>query len=137
MSQDDVERVARAIIEARFADDDDGYDMPVTDYDRDLARAALSAMPWRELPPDSIPMPRNMGEARAMVLMGERMLRAGKIKEPGHELLREALSALECMLEWFDPPIARGLYEGERDAIADARAAADKIRASLTQERQT
>jgi hypothetical protein len=52
MSQDDdqlVERVARAIIEARFADDDDGYDMPVTDYDRDLARAALSAMPQREL----------------------------------------------------------------------------------------
>jgi hypothetical protein len=52
MSQDDdqlVERVARAIIEARFADDDDGYDMPVTDYDRDLARAALSALPEREL----------------------------------------------------------------------------------------
>lgn len=50
---------------------------------------------------------------------------------PERELLREALSALECMLEWFDPPIARGLYEGERDAIADARAAADKIRAAL------
>ena len=56
---------------------------------------------------------------------------------PGRELLAEALSALEAMVEWFDPPIARGLYEGERDAIADARAAADKIRASLTQENQT
>lgn len=52
MSNDDetVERVARAIIEARFAGDEDGSgDMPTTDYDRDLARAALSALPEREL----------------------------------------------------------------------------------------
>ena len=57
MSQDDdatIERVARAIIDARFAGDEDGSgDMPTTDYDRDLARAAitayLSALPEREL----------------------------------------------------------------------------------------
>ena len=48
MSQDDdatIERVARAIIGARFAGDEDGSgDMPTTDYDRDLARAAADKL---------------------------------------------------------------------------------------------
>lgn len=44
------EQVERAIIDARFAGDEDGSgDMPITDYDRDLARAALSAMHPAEL----------------------------------------------------------------------------------------
>ena len=96
MTHDDetIERVARAIWDVEAPEHRMEWDEETSaGKERYLciARAALSAMPGRELPPDSIPMPRNMGEARAMVLMGERMLRAGKIKEPGHEMLRETL----------------------------------------------
>ena len=44
--------------------------------ERDTARAALAAMGETERPPNSIPMPRNLDEARAMSLLADAYLRA-------------------------------------------------------------
>jgi hypothetical protein len=53
----------------------------------------------------------------------------------GHDagLIREALSALKEMLEWFEPPMGcgQGLYDGERAALMQAHAAAEKLRGAL------
>ena len=113
MSQDDVERVARAIYPL-FAGFVTGR-APVYDYEdtlednreaaRDLARAALSAMPPREL-------------------------------------LAEALEAFDFVIETRS--CVHGIAEDQSTfdyyakscPICRARAAADKIRAALTQEKQ-
>jgi hypothetical protein len=118
MSQDDdqlVERVARAIIEARFADDDDGYDMPVTDYDRDLARAALSAIPERELLREAL---------EALQPFEQEAVLWDDLPEPPDEDKKL----------WIGSWGNRYMTDEARFSLGDlrrARAAADKIRAAL------
>lgn len=135
MNDDDVERVARAIAMHRtpaYADDKIWAEdiewqrrsiNPASSFN--LARAALSAMPPRELPPNIIPMPRDIGEARAMVLIGENMMRAaGEIKEPECELLREALAYAhqleDCVAEFLDAYTAFNNDELDEVSMNDA-----------------
>ena len=101
----------------------------------------VSAMPHSDRPPNTIPMPRDMDEARAMVLLGEYMLRdGGEIKEPERELLAEALDALTPFAVAarsidVDPPGDHEPSHGRGSVTAGdlrrARTAADKIRAAL------
>ena len=53
------------------------------------------------------------------------------------ERVRVLEEALDGMVEWCGHRQHRSRHEGEREAIKQARAAADKIRAALTQEEQT
>ena len=155
MSQDDVERVACDRVETVINRCENmGW---VTVYDRaPLAatlrlaldteveaggpylnnghnrRAALSAMPQR-LSPDLIAQLKKLasrltaqGEYEACDLIDTVVARVSAM--PGRELLAEALEALDGVIRVADRKTV------EFDA---ARAAADKIRASLTQEKQT
>ena len=154
MSQDDdVERVARAIYRQRNADvrfavpydklEERGFveELAMT---RDLARAALSAMPQR-LSHDLIAQLNKLasrltaqGEYEACDLIDTVVARVTAM--PQRELLREALDALTDALDNYGRLIdACGIRDENPHAIsaAKARAAADKIRASLTQEPQT
>lgn len=145
MTHDDetVERVAAAINDVRYSSPE--YPWPAPPFEEEcargqeyayrLARAALSAISERELPPDTIPMPRNTDEAKAMALIGEHMLRAsGEIKErPDAALLREALDALTRIERELSMVIDTKQRVSVPISIAfeSARAIADKIRAAL------
>jgi hypothetical protein len=101
--------------EARFADDDDGYDMPVTDYDRDLARAALSALPERELLAEAL-------DALTPFYRAAQMAEWNTYNRGDDPAPDSHMSV---------PSLALTIGQFRR-----ARAAADKIRAALTQEKQ-
>ena len=134
MSQDDdkfLAAAAAAIAEEMDLDADDYYA-------RKLARAALSAMPQREL--------RYMDEGE-QAIMSAALRKSAKVvsrNEPGRELLAEALEALtktpliEALTptseEWRTCETVQDTYDLMKHRI---RAAADKIRAALTQEKQT
>jgi hypothetical protein len=141
MSQDDVERVARAIqgelIAGRYVSAEyEGYHENADAALRAAARAALSAMPPR-VSPELIAQLKKLatyltaqGEYEAVDLINTVVERVSAM--PPRELLAEALEALT-------PFAAQSRASGptEERNIRRARAAADKIRDALTQEKQT
>ena len=164
MSQDDdVERVARALAatwRARVKDPNWPGDLLASEFD-DLARAALSAMPQR-LSPELIAQLNKLatylteqGEYEACDLIDTVVERVTAM--PGRELLAEALEALTPFAKHAEVQFAKHLpphvasddatpvwgnsWDDDGDVtvgdLRRARAAADKIRVSLTQEPQT
>ena len=100
---------------------------------QDIARAALSALPEREL--------RYMDEGE-QAIMGAALRKSAKVvsrNEPSRELLREALEALQLIANATDPRFLAEhdihlLHVSEKtfgDCINIARAAADKIRDAM------
>ena len=157
MSQDDVERVARAILPIIMAQvtgraPRETYDTTIEENReaaRDVARAAISAMPGR-VSPELIAQLNKLasrltaqGEYEAVDLIDTVVARVSAM--PGRELLAEAMEALALVIEQSQDHVVskRGVvstYEddhGEKlwfttdDAICRARAAADKIRAAM------
>ena len=150
MSQDDVERVARALWKAHF----EYYKLEPRPFEsqptsgqelwRFAARAALSAMPQRVFPELIAKLNAlasrltQMGEYEAVDLIDTVMARVTAM--PGRELLAEALEALEPFAVGarsidVDPPGDHQPSHGRGSVTAGdlrrARAAADKIRAAM------
>jgi hypothetical protein len=156
MSQDDdqlVERVAQAIgnelIDGRWIKAE--YDARHEDayaFLKDAARAAVTAMPQR-LSPELIAKLNalasrltQMGEYAAVDLIDTVVARVSAM--PERELLREALSALDRAKALVDGAIANAhdltpkITQATLERVQSInRTAADKIRAALTQEKQT
>ena len=145
MSSDNetVERVARALWDSEWPTWPQGYTANRETL-QIRARAALSAMPSR-VSPELIAQLNalasrltQMGEYEAVDLIDTVVERVTAM--PQRELLAEALEALTDALDNYGRLIdACGIRDENPHAIsaAKARAAADKIRASLTQEKQT
>lgn len=147
MTHDDetVERIARLIYDADALRPRLTWERltPLTQGEyRKEARAALSAMPQR-LSPELIAKLTALasrltaqGEYEAVDLIDTVVARATAM--PERELLREALEALDRVLLDVEFMWEDGTLPDRRDDViyVRARAAADKIRASLTQEPQ-
>ena len=145
MSQDDVERVARAMVVADNGDPEQivyratGPDKFLVEplgsaweLYKPMARAALSAMPQR-LSPDLIAQLNKLatylteqGEYEAVDLIDTVVARVSAM--PQRELLAEALEALVQLLDDLD---ALAPARPSTQAIEEAQAAADKIRAAM------
>ena len=138
MTADDVERVAQEIWNSRYAKDGGVWAYVETkDVWYAMARAALSAMPQRVSPELIAKLNAlasrltQMGKYEAVDLIDTVVARVTAM--PQRELLAEALDALDALI----PEAINDRYVTQSPAVESARAAADKIRDALTQEKQT